>query len=71
MIKCKVCDREAIKKYCGIHQEVYNNIFQKFEAWKRADPLSWKEYLKELVKNSNTGTWTKEVANQLLMERDV
>ena len=67
-MKCMVCDREAKEKYCDFHEEAYHNIVQKFEDWKRADALSWKEYLKELAENSYTGIWAKEVAKQLLMK---
>ena len=48
------------------HEEAYHNIVQKFQAWKRATGVSWKEYLKELVENSYTGAWAKEVAEHLL-----
>jgi hypothetical protein len=69
-MKCKLCKREAKENYCTFHKQAYYNIVQNFEAWKKADPLSWKEYLKELVKNSYTGSWTKEVAEHLL-KKDV
>ena len=67
-MKCIVCDRESKEKYCDFHKEAYHNVVQKFEAWKRADSLSWKEYLKELMENSYTGIWAKEVAKYLLVK---
>jgi hypothetical protein len=69
-VKCIVCDREAIEKYCELHEEAYRNIVQKFEDWKRATGVSWKEYLKELVENASTGSWAKEVALNLLSEME-
>jgi hypothetical protein len=39
---------------------------EKYEAWKKALDISWKEYLNEIVKNSLTGEWAKEVAQHLL-----
>ena len=65
-MKCIVCDKESVEKYCGLHEEAYLNLVHKFEAWKRATGVSWKEYLKELVENSYTGVWAKEVAEHLL-----
>jgi len=69
-LKCMVCDREALEKFCEFHEKAYLNIVQKFEAWKRATGVSWKQYLKELVENSYTGCWAKEVAESLLKNTD-
>jgi hypothetical protein len=55
-VKCMVCEREASEKYCVLHDKAYRNVVQKFEDWKQAAGVSWKEYLKELVENSYTGT---------------
>ena len=65
-MKCIVCDREALEKYCKFHEKAYRNVVQKFEDWKSATGISWKEYLKELVENAYTGYWAKEVALSLL-----
>jgi hypothetical protein len=69
-VKCMVCDREASEKYCVLHEKAYRNVVQKFEDWKRAAGVSWKEYLKELVVNSYTGYWAKEIAEDLLKDKD-
>ena len=65
-MKCMLCDKEAVEKYCVFHEEAHNNIVQRFEDWKQVASVSWKEYLKELVENSYTGAWAKEVAEHLL-----
>ena len=67
-MKCKVCSREAQSQseYCELHEKAYQNIRQKFEEWKKASGVEWKEYLKEITKNPFTGTWAKEVAENLL-----
>ena len=67
-MKCTVCDREAVEKYCEFHEKAYQNIVQKFENWKGTTGVSWKEYLEELVENAYTGCWAKEVALSLLSE---
>jgi hypothetical protein len=67
-VKCMVCDREAVEKYCEFHEKAYQNVVQKFEDWKRATGASWKQYLEAVLENSCTGAWAKEVAEQLLSE---
>lgn len=67
-MKCKVCSREiqSQSEYCELHEKAYQNIRQKFEVWKKASGVEWKEYLQEITKNPLTGTWAKEVAENLL-----
>jgi len=67
-MKCKICDREAMTKYCELHEKAHENIVQKYNVWKRASEISWKEYLNEVINNSYTGIWAKEVAKDLLSE---
>jgi len=69
-MKCRVCNREAVEKYCELHEKAYKSIVQKYENWKRAMGISWKEYLNEIVKNSYTGSWAKEVAEKLMKDGD-
>ena len=69
-MKCIVCDREALENYCEFHEKAYRNVGQKFEDWKRAAGVSWKEYLNAVIENSYTGAWTKEVAKHLLKNKD-
>jgi len=66
-LKCKICEREAVNnKFCELHGKAHQNLVEKYEAWKKALDISWKEYLNEIVKNSLTGEWAKEVAQHLL-----
>ena len=69
-MKCKICNREAKGKYCEIHERAYRNIVKKFEDWRRAIEISWKEYLNEVAKNPYTGDWAKEVAEELIKSED-
>ena len=74
-MKCKLCDREAAQNtYCRPHSEAYKNIARKYEVWKKAVGISWKEYLSEIAENPLTGEWAKEVAEYLVKtgeEQDV
>lgn len=54
--------------YCDLHIEAYRNILGKYEVWKKAMDISWKDYLSELIKNPLTGNWAKEVAEKLLKD---
>jgi hypothetical protein len=66
-LKCKVCDREAIEKdFCELHLKAYENIVEKYDVWRKALKISWREYLSEIEQNSLTGEWVKEVANYLI-----
>jgi hypothetical protein len=40
-------------------------VIQKYETWKQAMDISWKEYLNEIAENPYTGSWAKEVARHL------
>lgn len=70
MAKCSVCDREASEKdeYCELHKKAYENITHKYDAWKKALNIDWKDYLNEILKNPLTGMTAKEIAQQLLMK---
>jgi hypothetical protein len=46
--------------------KAHENITKKYDVWRRALEITWKEYLSEIVKNPLTGEWTKEVAEHLI-----
>jgi hypothetical protein len=65
-LKCRICSREATEsEYCELHMKAHENITKKYELWKKALGISWKEYLSEIAKNPFTGEWAKEVAEHL------
>jgi len=66
-LKCAIFNREAVENgYCELHARAYQSILKKYEVWKKALEVSWKEYLSEIVKNPFTGEWAKEVAEHLI-----
>jgi len=66
-LKCKICSREAGENdCCELHTKAYESVVKKYDEWKRALEVSWKEYLSEIVKNPLTGEWAKEVAEYLV-----
>jgi len=70
-LRCAICNREASENgYCELHMKAYESIVKKYDLWKRALEISWKEYLSEIVKNPFTGEWAKEVAEYLIKGRE-
>jgi len=68
-MKCEICSREAEENgFCSLHLKAYQNVLEKFEAWKKASGIVWIEYLAEIQKNSLTGEWAKEVVKHLIKE---
>lgn len=68
-MKCAICSREVLENengFCELHMRAYKNILKKYEVWKKALDISWKEYLSEIAKNPFTGEWAKEVAEHLI-----
>jgi hypothetical protein len=66
-LKCVICGRETDEKgYCELHAKAYENIDKKYDEWKKALEICWKEYLSEIVDNPLTGEWAKEVAEYLI-----
>jgi len=39
-------------------------------VWRKASNIEWEAYLKEVAKNPLTGTWVKEVAENLLAQKE-
>ena len=51
--------------FCERHLRAYENLVNKFAVWNKAMGISWKEYLSQVVENSSTGAWVREVAKYL------
>lgn len=69
-MKCKVCDKKAENEYCELHEKAHRNIVKKYDVWKKASDISWKQYLSELVNNPYTGVWAREVAEHLMKSEE-
>jgi hypothetical protein len=68
-MRCKVCDDLVVNHgFCRLHAKAYQNLLERYEGWKDALDISWKEYLREIVENLFTGSRAKEVAELLLTE---
>ncbi|MGA2766865.1 MAG: hypothetical protein ABSF24_00915 [Candidatus Bathyarchaeia archaeon] len=70
-MKCPICNREVGEQgYCKLHAEVYEVVIKKYDRWKKATEISWKEYLREIAKNPLTGEWARIVAQYLTEVED-
>ncbi len=69
-MRCRICNKEAVEKYCELHEKAYRSIVQTYEDWKRAMEISWREYLNSILENACTGSWAKEVAEKLMKDED-
>ena len=66
-MNCKICNRKAVTEgFCKINLKAYENIVEKYDCWRKALTVSWKEYLSEIEQNPLTGEWIKEVASYLI-----
>ncbi len=69
-MKCPICGLNKYEEsdYCENHQSAYLNLKERYDDWKKSMNISWREYLKKIIENENTGEWVREVAIQLLDE---
>jgi hypothetical protein len=66
-LKCQICSRDGREDaYCKLHKDAYQQVTNKYDLWRKALGVSWKEYLSEIAKNPLTGERAKEVAKQLI-----
>lgn len=66
-MKCKICERESVKEdFCEFHYRAKENLVNRFDQWRKALNISWKEYLSQVAENSSAGNWVKEVAKYLI-----
>ena len=63
---CVICYRKSKNEYCSLHETAYRNIIQAYEKWKSSKNLTWKDYLRNLRDNPNSGSWVTEVCSYLL-----
>ncbi|MCX8152814.1 MAG: hypothetical protein N3E52_00070 [Candidatus Bathyarchaeota archaeon] len=70
-MKCRICQKDATEgDFCSLHAEAYANIVKKYEVWRKALKICWKEYLSEIAQHSLTGKWAKETARYLLNDEE-
>jgi hypothetical protein len=65
-VKCQLCARAAATDLCVYHQEAMERVKERYPLWVRAyGTMEWKDYLDNVKRNVQTGTWAKEIAEFL------
>ncbi len=69
-MKCPLCNlnKHEESDYCENHQSAYLHLKERYDDWEKSMNISWKEYLKKIIENENTGEWAREVAIYILDE---
>lgn len=71
MATCLLCKRECAppSNLCRYHLMAKTNLESGYKRWSEAyGAMSWKEYLRKIGQNAETGQWAKEVAQLLSKE---
>lgn len=69
-MKCVICFKDCEEEFCRWHKISYDKLVSSFKYWKEIKDISWKDYLKEIVDNPNSGSWVKEVALHILKKEN-
>jgi hypothetical protein len=69
-VKCSLCGREAASdELCSYHAEAKKRLQTAYRAWKEAyGTLAWDDYLRGIIRNTETGPWVVEVAKSMLQQ---
>jgi len=55
-LQCLTCSRKADEQsYYKLHARVCIVIIRKYDLWRKANKISWKEYLSEIAKDQLAG----------------
>ncbi len=71
MASCRLCKRECAQSsdFCRYHLTAKRNLESGYKKWSDAyGGMAWKEYLRKVGQNKETGQWAKEVAEMLSKE---
>ncbi len=65
---CLICSRSSTSRFCERHRRALSLVEERYEDWKTAQDITWKDYLVQILNNANTGLWAKEVVKNLIEE---
>ncbi|MFP3166735.1 MAG: hypothetical protein RXP28_03955 [Nitrososphaeria archaeon] len=69
--KCLVCGSYSEEGLlCFKHRTAAKSLTEGYKYWKEAFNISFNEYLKEVRKRSETGTWVKEIIDYVIASND-
>ncbi len=70
-MQCQICYRKADNKYCPLHNSAYTNIVQAYSKWNSSKIITWTDFLKKVIDNSNSGLWVIDVCKHLLSKEQL
>ncbi len=68
LVTCRLCKRRPASPsdLCKYHLDAKVNIESAYKAWEAAyGDVAWETYLRDILRNPETGQWAKEVAAML------
>ena len=71
MTACRLCKRECApsSNLCSYHLAAKRSVESAYRKWDAAyGGMTWKEYLRRISQDAETGQWAKEVAEMLSRE---
>jgi hypothetical protein len=65
--ECPICGRESAAggSLCRYHSTAREHLEKAFAEWKRAQEVTWEQYLDELSASEATGAWVKDVVEHI------
>lgn len=71
MTTCRLCNRECApsSSLCKYHLAAKKSVESAYAKWNEGyGGITWKEYLRRVSQDSETGQWAREVAEMLSKE---
>ncbi len=68
--KCIICGFYSEGSLCFKHRIAARSLTEGYKYWKEAFDISFNEYLREVRKRPETGTWVKEVIDYIVSSND-
>jgi len=65
--ECPICGRESTDgdSLCRYHRTAREHLEKTFAEWKKAQEVTWEQYLDELYASETTGAWVKEIVGHI------
>jgi hypothetical protein len=68
--KCVVCGFFSEERLCFRHRLAAKSLLEAYSYWRDALGASFRDYLQQILRRSETGRWAKELAEYILKTGD-
>ncbi|MHA1654622.1 MAG: hypothetical protein ACTSYX_08365 [Candidatus Thorarchaeota archaeon] len=71
--RCPICGRicRADAQFCGYHENAREELERGYKEWSAAMPITWNEYLSQLIEAEETGMWIREMIEFIMSTDDL